>query len=102
MISTDLDMAASAVRATVHAGEPGASIAGVRARIERAFGARCHDHTGMTELGATGFTCQEQVGVHLIESEFVFEVVDPTTLQPLPDGGQGELVAPVSAAPGCR
>ena len=31
----------------------------------------------MTELGATGFTCQERDGVHLIESEFVFEVIDP-------------------------
>jgi phenylacetate-CoA ligase len=88
-----IDLAGSAVRATVHAGEPGASVAGVRARIEQAFGARCHDHTGMTELGATGFTCHEQDGVHLIESEFVFEVVEPATLRPVSRGGQGELVA---------
>jgi phenylacetate-CoA ligase len=47
----------------------------------------------MTELGATGFTCQERNGVHLIESEFVFEVIDPQTLEPVPTGGQGELVA---------
>ena len=86
-------LAASSIRATVHAGEPGASVPGVRARIEQAFGARCFDHTGMTELGATGFTCQAQAGVHLIESEFVFEVIDPQTLQPVADGGQGELVA---------
>jgi phenylacetate-CoA ligase len=88
-----IDLAASSIRATVHAGEPGASVPGVRARIEQAFGARCHDHTGMTELGATGFTCQEQAGVHLIETEFVFEVIDPATLRPVPPGGQGELVA---------
>jgi phenylacetate-CoA ligase len=88
-----IDLAASAVRATVHAGEPGASVAGVRARIEQAYRAQCHDHTGMTELGATGFTCQERDGVHLIESEFVFEVVDPRTLLPVPNGGPGELVA---------
>ena len=81
------------MRATVHAGEPGASVPGVRARIEAAYGARCHDHTGMTELGATGFTCQEQNGVHLIESEFVFEVIDPNTCEPVPEGQQGELVA---------
>jgi phenylacetate-CoA ligase len=68
-------------------------VPGVRARIEQAFGAQCHDHTGMTELGATGFTCQEQAGVHMIESEFVFEVIDPQTLQPVAPGGQGELVA---------
>jgi phenylacetate-CoA ligase len=88
-----IDLAGSRVHATVHAGEPGASIPAVRARIEQAFGAQCHDHTGMTELGATGFTCREQDGVHLIESEFVFEVIDPDTLGPVPDGGQGELVA---------
>jgi phenylacetate-CoA ligase len=88
-----LDLAHSSVKATVHAGEPGASIPAVRARIEQAFGARCHDHTGMTELGATGFTCQEQDGVHLIESEFIFEVINPVTRQVLPPGEQGELVA---------
>ena len=88
-----LDLAASSVSATVHAGEPGASVPAVRARIEQAFGARCNDHTGMTELGATGFTCPQQAGVHLIESEFVFEVIDPRTLEPVPEGEQGELVA---------
>jgi len=88
-----VDLSGSAIRATIHAGEPGASVPGVRARIEQAFGARCHDHTGMTELGATGFTCQEQAGPHLIETEFVFEVIDPSTLKPVPRGAQGELVA---------
>jgi phenylacetate-CoA ligase len=88
-----IDLAASSIRATVHAGEPGASVPSVRRRIESAFGARCYDHTGMTELGATGFTCAEQSGVHLIESEFIFEVLDPETLEPVAPGGQGELVA---------
>jgi phenylacetate-CoA ligase len=88
-----IDLASSPLHATVHAGEPGASVPGVRARIEQAFGARCNDHTGMTELGATGFTCQAQTGVHLIESEFIFEVIDPHSREPLPPGAQGELVA---------
>jgi phenylacetate-CoA ligase len=88
-----IDLAASRIHATVHAGEPGASVPGVRDRIEAAFAARCFDHTGMTELGASGFTCQAQQGVHLIESEFIFEVVDPQTLEPVPPGTQGELVA---------
>jgi phenylacetate-CoA ligase len=88
-----IDLASSSVHATIHAGEPGASVPGVRARIEQAFGAQCHDHTGMTELGATGYSCQARDGVHLIESEFVFEVIDPVTLQAVPSGGQGELVA---------
>jgi phenylacetate-CoA ligase len=88
-----IDLAGSPIQATVHAGEPGASVPGVRTRIEASFGARCYDHTGMTELGATGFTCQKQDGVHLIESEFIFEVLDPQTLQPVRPGRQGELVA---------
>jgi phenylacetate-CoA ligase len=88
-----INLAGSRIRATVHAGEPGASVPGVRDRIEAAYAARCYDHTGMTELGGTGFTCQEQQGVHLIESEFVFEVIDPQTLEPVTPGTQGELVA---------
>jgi phenylacetate-CoA ligase len=88
-----IDLAGSRIHATVHAGEPGASVPGVRDRIEAAYAARCYDHTGMTELGASGFTCQAQQGVHLIESEFVFEVIDPQTLEPVAPGTQGELVA---------
>ena len=88
-----IDLARSSIRATLHAGEPGASVPAVRARIERAFSARCYDHSGMTELGATGFTCQAQSGVHLIESEFIFEVINPQTLEPVQPGEQGELVA---------
>ncbi|MDQ3810234.1 MAG: phenylacetate--CoA ligase family protein [Chloroflexota bacterium] len=95
-----LDLPAWGVRATVHAGEPGASVPSVRARIEAAFGARCFDHTGMTELGATGFTCAEQKGVHLIESEFIFEVIDPTTCEPVAEGQPGELVATNLGRPG--
>ncbi len=86
-----IDLASSAVRATVHAGEPGASIPQVRDRIQRAFGATCHDHIGMTEVGATGYTCAEQDGVHLIESEFIFEVIDPTTGEQKRPGERGEL-----------
>jgi phenylacetate-CoA ligase len=85
---TGIDLAASTLRVTIHAGEPGASIPATREAIERAYGARCYDHTGMTELGPTGFSCSQRDGVHLVESEFVFEV--------LPEGkeeGVGELVA---------
>src|SRR6266852_4571449 len=48
------------VRTTVHAGEPGAGIPAVRARIEAAWGARAYDHAGMTEMGAYGFECAAQ------------------------------------------
>jgi phenylacetate-CoA ligase len=87
-----LDLRSSAVRVTVHAGEPGASVPQVRDRIEHAWGAQAFDHTGMTEMGATGFSCSARRGVHLIESEFIAEVIDPQADTPVPAGERGELV----------
>jgi phenylacetate-CoA ligase len=91
-----IDLAASDIRITVHAGEPGASVPATRDLIEPSFGARCFDHTGMTGLGPTGVSCDARDGVHLIESEFVFEVRDDAgALHALPEIGTitGELVA---------
>lgn len=88
-----LDLAASPVRMLIVAGEPGGSIPAVRRRIEEAWGARVIDHAGMTELGAWGFECQERPGgMHVIESEFIAEVIDPATEAPVADGAAGELV----------
>jgi len=77
------------VRVTVHAGEPGAGIPAVRARIEAGWGARAYDHAGMTELGAYGYECEAQAGLHVNESEFIAEVIDPATGAP---AAEGELV----------
>jgi phenylacetate-CoA ligase len=85
-----IESASLGVRATIHAGEPGASIASTRRRIEAAWGARCIDHTGLTEVGATGFTCSAGA-LHLNESEFVAEVRDPAAGTIL-SSGEGELV----------
>jgi phenylacetate-CoA ligase len=86
-----LDPSDSKVRVTIHAGEPGASIPATRAAIEAAYSARCFDHTGMTELGPTGHSCTQRDGIHAVESEFIFEVLDE---RGSPAGeGEGELVA---------
>ena len=74
------------MRITVHAGEPGAGIPAVRARIEGAWGARTFDHGGMTEMGAYGYECAERGGLHVNESEFIVEVIDPVTTAPARDG----------------
>jgi len=74
-----IDIRNSSVRITIQAGEPGASLSGTKARIEEAWGARCYDHAGATEVGAWGFECQSQQGLHLNEGEFIFEVIDPAT-----------------------
>ena len=74
-----VDVAALPVRITVHAGEPGAGIPAVRARIQAAWGARTFDHAGMTEMGAYGYECAAQAGLHVNESEFIAEILDPAT-----------------------
>src|SRR5881409_131055 len=81
-----IDLAKLPLRITVHAGEPGAGIPAVRARIEDGWGARAYDHAGMTEMGAYGYECAEQAGLHVNESEFIAEVIDPATAAPSRDG----------------
>ena len=85
--------AAGSVRTIIVAGEPGGSIPATRRRIERGWGARVIDHHGLTEVGPISFECLAEPGfVHVNESEFIAEVVDPATGDPVPDGRQGELV----------
>jgi phenylacetate-CoA ligase len=84
----------TSVRAILVAGEPGGSIPEVRRRIEAGFsGSRVFDHHGMTEMGPVSFECQEAPGgVHVNEAQFIPEVINPDTGEPVPDGEQGELV----------
>ena len=84
-----VDIANSNVRVTIHAGEPGASIPATKKRLEEVWAGRCFDHAGASEVGAWGFECQEQAGLHINEAEFLAEVVDPETGQP---AEEGELV----------
>ena len=85
------DAAALGVRTTVHAGEPGAGIPAVRQRLQGAWGARAYDHAGMTEVGAYGFECVAQTGLHVNELEFVAEVLEPESGRPVGSGEIGEL-----------
>jgi phenylacetate-CoA ligase len=85
------DPAALGIRTTVHAGEPGAGIPAVRQRLEALWGARTYDHAGMTEVGAYGFECAAQAGLHVNELEFVAEVLEPESGRPVAPGEIGEL-----------
>ncbi len=86
-----VDLSRSGLRVSIHAGEPGASIPSTRDRIEAALGVRAFDHTGATEVGPTGFSCEARDGVHIVEREFVVEVLDPASGE-VTDEGDGELV----------
>src|SRR5213594_139555 len=86
-----IDLGRSALRVSIHAGEPGASIPATRERIENELGVETFDHTGATEVGAHGFSCSARDGVHINESEFIAEVLDARTGEAR-DEGEGELV----------
>jgi phenylacetate-CoA ligase len=86
-----LETALESVRLVLCTGEPGASLPGVRERIEDGFQARCVDHAGLTEAGPFGYPCPEAHGLHILESEFVCEILDED-LRPTENGARGELV----------
>jgi len=89
------------VRALVLAGEPGANIAETKARIQTAWEAKCFDHAGASEVGAHSFECKVQPGgIHVIESEFIPEVINPQTERELAPGETGELVITNLGRPG--
>src|SRR5438128_1927470 len=94
------DLSRGPIRVTVHAGEPGASIPETRRRIQESFAAKTFDHAGMTEMGAYGFECEAQSGLHINEDEFIAEIIDPGTLAPAGEGNKGELVLTNLGRPG--
>jgi phenylacetate-CoA ligase len=82
------------LKTIIVAGEPGGSVPGTRALLERLWpGTRIVDHHGMTETGPVSYECPHRKGVlHIIEDFFYAEIVDPHTGAPLPQGARGELV----------
>lgn len=65
-----------------------------RRRIEEMMGVKAYNSFGMSEMcgPGVGFECQEQNGLHFWEDYYIVEIVDPETLEPVPDGEVGELV----------
>ena len=65
-----------------------------RLRIEKLLGIDVYNSYGLSEMNGPGvaFECQAKAGVHLWEDGYIGEIVDPDTLEPLPDGQIGELV----------
>jgi phenylacetate-CoA ligase len=88
----DLTDALASVQRVVCTGEPGASIPSVRRQIQLGWGARCHDHAGLSEVGSFAYPCDGSGGMHLSEDEFIAEILDPVSGEPVADGATGELV----------
>jgi phenylacetate-CoA ligase len=78
------------VRVSFHTAEP--LTEEMRAEIQEVWGCRAYDNYGSVETGAPAFECEVQAGLHLSEDAYLFEVLDPATGKPVPDGEEGELV----------
>lgn len=65
-----------------------------RQRIQNMLGVKAYNSFGMSEMcgPGVGFECKEQNGLHFWEDYYIVEIVDPETLEPVPDGEIGELV----------
>lgn len=65
-----------------------------RRRIENMLGVKAYNSFGMSEMCGPGvaFECPEQNGLHIWEDYYIVEIVDPQTLEPVPEGEVGELV----------
>lgn len=86
------DIKNSSVRALILAGEAGGSIVTTRQYLETAWGAKCYDHAGATEVGAWGYSCAAQAGLHVNEDEFLIEILKPGENTPADPNTPGELV----------
>ena len=65
-----------------------------RRRIEEMLGVKAYNSFGMSEMCGPGvaFECKEQNGLHIWEDYYIVEIVNPDTLEPVPDGELGEMV----------
>jgi phenylacetate-CoA ligase len=89
-----IDLTRSPLRLIIVAGESGGSIPATRRRIEGAWpNARVFDHHGMTEVGPVSYQCPAHPGtLHVLETAYFPEVIDPATDLEVQAGEAGELV----------
>lgn len=66
----------------------------MRRRIDDQLGIESFDIYGLTELWGpgTGIECSRHEGIHVWSDNYMVEIIDPDTLEPLLPGEQGEIV----------
>ncbi len=66
----------------------------MRKKIEEIYGYKAFNSYGLSEMNGPGvaFECPYQDGLHIWEDNFLVEIIDPKTLQPVAEGVEGELV----------
>lgn len=80
------------LKATLNGAEPWTE--NMRKQIEERLGIEAHDIYGLSEIMGPGVAtdCHFHKGLHIFEDHFLPEIIDPDTLEPVPDGETGELV----------
>lgn len=89
----DVDIAELPVRHGLFGAEPWSNE--MRAELDRRLGLKAVDIYGLSEIMGPGVACECDTvrdGLHGWEDHFLFEIIDPETLDPLPMGTRGELV----------
>ena len=66
----------------------------MRQEIQERLGLKGYNIYGLSEVmgPSVSYECQMQHGSHINEDHFYPEIINPTTLEPLPNGQTGELV----------
>ncbi|MCV0426118.1 MAG: phenylacetate--CoA ligase, partial [Roseibium sp.] len=91
--SMGVDIARLPVRRGLFGAEPWSNQ--LRAELDRRLGITSCDIYGLSEIMGPGVACEcdaARDGLHGWEDHFLFEIIDPETLEPLPMGETGELV----------
>ena len=81
------------LRVGIHGAEPWSE--NMREEVERKLGFKAVDIYGLSEIIGPGVAMEclrAQDGLHILEDNFLPEIIDPETLEPLSHGMSGELV----------
>ncbi len=82
-----------AINKIIVAGEAGGSIPATRTAIESLWDAKVYDFFGISDIfGSCAAMCEERDGLHLAEDHILAEVINPETLETVPEGERGEIV----------
>jgi len=90
--SMGIDVKSLPLRVGVFGAEPWSEA--MRDQIEDAMGITAIDIYGLSEVMGPGVAaeCVHRNGLHVFEDHFLIEILDPQTMEPVPDGEQGEVV----------
>lgn len=87
-----IDLKKFKLRKIIYGAEPASK--SIISYIEGVLGVETYNTYGLSEIIGPGVACEcsEHSGLHVMEENFYFEIIDKVTEKPLPEGEFGELV----------